>query len=312
METPSAKALREIEERVIVMARGAGALLAERFRRGVRTEFKDRQKRRDPVTEADRLSQEFLQKEIETHFPGHAILGEEKLSRDGEQPGWVWVLDPLDGTTNFMRGLEIYGVSIGVLHHGRPVAGAIFLAGGPGGQGRVFHARAGGGTYQGGERISVATENRPAPTHLVCLPGSHWNLFQMQSKLRRQPGEVRGTGSIANDMARTADGTFHYAVFAGPKIWDVAAGVLLVKEAGGEALVRRSKGMMWRPLERFGRDYVSPPSSLEDLREWRGALIVGNKAIVRFVGDNLRRPVRGRLRRPFPLRNSKPPRENRP
>ena len=67
------------------------------------------------------------------------------------------------------------------------------------------------------------------------------------------------------------------------------------KEAGGEALVRRGKGMKWRPLERFGRDFVSPPTSLEELRAWKGALIIGNKAITRFVGDNLRRPVRGRL-----------------
>ncbi|MBI2880463.1 MAG: inositol monophosphatase [Candidatus Tectomicrobia bacterium] len=296
MGGPDAKDLKETEERAIEMARGAGALLADQFARGVRAEFKDERKKRDPVTEADRMSQEFLRKRIETHFPGHAILGEERLDRQGTEPEWVWVLDPLDGTTNFMRGLDVYGVSVGVLHYGRPVAGAIFLAGGSGG--RVFHARAGGGAHLEGERISVAREAVPAPTHLVCLPGHYRSLFEMQSRLRKQPGEVRGTGCIVHDMARTADGTFHYAVFAGPRIWDVAAGVLLVKEAGGEALVRRAKGMMWRPLERFARDYVSPPRSLEELREWKAALIVGNKAIARFVGDNLRRSVRGRLRPP--------------
>ncbi|MFQ5692911.1 MAG: inositol monophosphatase family protein [Nitrospinota bacterium] len=296
---PDEKSLKEMERRVVEMVRGAGALLAGRFGRGVRAEFKDKTRKRDPVTEADRMSQEFLRKEIEAGFPGHAILGEEKLDRKGESPEWVWVLDPLDGTTNFLRGLDVYGVSIGVLHHGRPLVGAICLAGGPDGRGRVFHARAGGGTRQDGGRVSVAPEARPEPTHLVCLPGNYWKIFHMQTPLRKQPGEVRGSGCIVHDMARVTEGTFHYAVFAGPKIWDVAAGVLLVKEAGGEALVRRSKGMMWRPLERFGRDYISPPASLEELREWKGALIVGNKRIVRFVGDNLRRSGRGRLGPPL-------------
>lgn len=282
------------------MARNAGVLLAKRFRQGVRSEFKDKEKKRDPVTEADRKSQDYLRQQIESQFPGHAILGEEKLSQEGDQPEWVWILDPLDGTTNFMRGFEIYGVSVGLLHFGQPVAGAIFLAGGPDGQGRVYHARSGGGTHRDGARVSVAAEGRPAPTHLVCLPGNYWNIFEMQSRLRKQPGESRGSGSIANDIALTAEGTFHYAVFATPKIWDVAAGVLLIKEAGGEALVRRSKGMKWRPLERFGRDYISPPSSLQELMEWKGALIVGNKVIARFVGDNLRRPPRGAFHRRRP------------
>jgi myo-inositol-1(or 4)-monophosphatase len=295
MNLPDAKSLKEMEGETIAMARGAGALLAERFGRGIRPEFKDKEKKRDPVTEADRASQEFLQKEIEARFPGHAILGEEKLTQEGENPEWVWVLDPLDGTTNFMRGFALYGVSVGVLHHGRPVAGAVFLAGGLDGRGHVFHAHVGGGAFVEGERISVAREGQPSPTHLVCLPGQYWTVFAMQSKLKRQPGEVRGSGCIVNDLACTSAGTFHYAVFAAPKIWDVAAGVLLVKEAGGEALVRRAKGMAWRPLERFGRDYMSPPGSLQELREWKGALIVGNKAIARFVGENLRRPVRGRL-----------------
>ena len=138
MTSPASEDLKEMESRVIEMARGAGRLLAERFARGVRAEFKDRKKNRDPVTEADRQSQEFLRKEIGTHFPGHAILGEEKLSQEGERPEWVWVLDQLDGTNNFLRGLDVYGVSIGVLHEGRPVVGAIFLAGaGGGGGGRV-------------------------------------------------------------------------------------------------------------------------------------------------------------------------------
>lgn len=293
MNASTCKDLKEIEKTMVVMARSAGVLLSKRFRQGVQPEFKDEGKKRDPVTEADRESQDYLRQQIELKFPSHAILGEEKLDQGGDNPEWVWILDPLDGTINFMRGFEIYGVSIGLLHYGQPVAGAIFLAGGENGLGRVYHARTGGGTYRDGVSISVAKEERLDPTHLVCLPGNYWKIFEMQGHLKKRFGEWRGSGSIANDIALTAEGVFHCALFAAPKIWDVAAGVLLVQEAGGEALVRRPRGMKWYPLERFGRDPLSPPSSLRELREWKGTVMVGNKAIARFISDNLRRPLRG-------------------
>ena len=293
MNAHTCKDLEKIEKTMVVMARNAGVLLSKRFRQGVRPEFKDEGKKRDPVTEADRQSQDYLRQQIELQFPSHAILGEEKLDQGGDNPEWIWILDPLDGTTNFMRGFEIYGVSIGLLHYGQEEAGAIFLAGGQNGKGRVYHARTGGGAHRDGVAISVAKEERLDPTHLVCLPGNYWKLFEMQSQLKKQFGEWRGSGSIANDIALTAEGVFHYALFVAPKIWDVAAGVLLVQEAGGEALVRRSKGTKWYPLKRFGRDPLSFPSSLQELREWKGTVIVGNNVLARFVGDNLRRPVRG-------------------
>ena len=302
---PSEESLKSLEAAAIEMARGAGELLASRFGTGIEVEFKDRNKKADPVTEADRASQGYLRVAIERGFPGHGILGEEGLQVQGKEAEFLWVVDPLDGTTNFLRGLSIYGVSVGVLYAGRPVAGAIAIPGPGGRPTQVFHARARGGAFLDGRPIHVAEAKRPAPTQLVCLPGRYNSMLRFVGDLRRHPGEVRGTGSMAFELAHTALGTFLYALFFTPQVWDVAAGVLLVKEAGGEALMRRKAGMAWRPLERFGPDDLTVPRSLEELRKWRASLIVGNRDVVRFVAAHIRRPFRLLSRRPRPTHPSK-------
>lgn len=307
---PSEETLKSLEAAAIEMARGAGGLLAARFGKGLEVEFKDRKKKADPLTEADRASQGYLQEAIERRFPEHGIVGEEALEVQGKETEFFWVVDPLDGTTNFLRGLSIYGVSVGILHAGRPVAGAIALPGPAGSPIQVFHARAGGGAFLDGQPIHVGEAKRPTPTQLVCLPGRHDALLRFVGDLRRHPGEVRGTGSVAFELAHTAMGTFQYALFLLPKVWDVAAGVLLVKEAGGEALMRREAGTPWRPLERFGPDDLTAPRNLDELRKWRASLIVGNREVVRFVTAHIRRPLRlssHRPRPPHPSRKPHPP-----
>ena len=294
---PSEETLRSLEAHAIEMARGAGDLLAARFGKDLRVEFKDRKKKRDPLTDADQESQAYLRGAIEKNFPGHGILGEEALDVQGKDGEFLWVVDPLDGTTNFLRRLPIYGVSVGVLHAGRPVVAAIALPGQGGRPTEVFHARAAGGAFLDGRPIHVNEVKRPAPTQLVCLPGRYGSMFRFVGDLRRHPGEVRGTGSIAFELVHAALGTFQYAIFVIPKIWDVAAGVLLVKEAGGETLMRREAGTAWRPFERFGPDDLTAPWTLEGLRKWRASLIVGNRNVVRFVAAHIRRPFRLRIPR---------------
>ena len=82
------------------------------------------------MTSVDKASQEYLSSEIAKRFPGHGILGEEGANdaeSDTPAPDFVWALDPLDGTTNFLNGLPLYASSIGVIHRGVPVAGALFI-----------------------------------------------------------------------------------------------------------------------------------------------------------------------------------------
>ena len=118
---------RELEETAVLLARGAGEILSAYFGVQILVEYKD-EHQRDPVTEVDKKAQEYLVKEITERFPDHGILGEEDAD-DSESPApdFLWVLDPLDGTTNFLNGLPVYACSVGLLYRGRPLVGALYL-----------------------------------------------------------------------------------------------------------------------------------------------------------------------------------------
>ena len=114
------KLVLELENAAVEMARGAGEILAGHFGRQISIEYKDKEQR-DPVTSVDRACQDYLSREIAKKFPDHSILGEESTAGgDTEEdhipaPEFLWVLDPLDGTTNYLNGLPVYASSIGIL-----------------------------------------------------------------------------------------------------------------------------------------------------------------------------------------------------
>lgn len=277
---PDAQTLAELEDAAVEWAREAGQLLLGRFRTNLAVEYKSAGKR-DPVTEADRDAERFLHEAIRARYPDHGVLGEE-----GAEPArgtaFVWVLDPLDGTTNFINGLPLWCVSVGVLWQGRPVVGAIYTPSGPAAAPAVFHARLGGGARMDGMPIGVADEPEPTKARLSGLPGHYWQDMRFRTRKGPKLGEVRTLGSIALELTLIASGVLQYGVFWGPKIWDIAAGVLLVREAGGEVGLGR-KGMRWRPLTRF-----EPPEAGGSLRAWRGSLIAGSPTVVRLIARDVR------------------------
>jgi myo-inositol-1(or 4)-monophosphatase len=303
----------DIESRAVEMAGEAGRMLRGHFDRSLGSildvEYKDKKKQQDPVTSADKESQAYLSEAISRHFPGHGILGEEGPSDESgaSAPDFLWVLDPLDGTTNFLNGLPIYAVSIGVLHRGAPLVGALFIPW-PGEEGGyVLHARRGGGAWMNSNPISIQNTGKnagpqpeaPEANRLAGLPASFGAQFRLRKGLRRRVGEPRVTGSIAYEMALTAQGAFQYVVFGGPKIWDVAAGVTIVMEAGGAVLVRRRRSWRWEPLTTLGPSWESGPPDLKEVRSWTAPLIAGNTAVAPFVAANLQRrfPLSARVAR---------------
>ena len=114
--------------------------------------------------------------------------------------------------------------------------------------------------------------------------------MRFSGEVRRSLGEVRTLGSIAQELALTAYGTLQYSIFSRPKIWDVAAGVLLAKSAGGLALLRQGRGEPWVPLERF-QPRAGSQSELDGYREWSGAVVVGNPEIAWTIATSMRRPL---------------------
>ena len=281
--TTDAAHLARVERDAVEFARGAGALLLDHFRRPLEVEYKSAN-RRDPVTEADRRAEAFLRASISAAYPDHGIVGEEDENTEHETPEFAWVLDPLDGTTNFLNGLPIFASSIGVLRRGVPVVSALFIPGVEGEGGSVYHARLDGGAFQEDRRLAVTENAQPERGRLTGLPSFYWRMYGFRGGLRQRLGEIRSLGSIAFELAMTARGSFQMAMFNAPRIWDVAGGALLVIEAGGSVLTRTRRSGPWRPLDGFRTD----APTLDNLRGWRSPVVAGNPELTAHVGARVR------------------------
>lgn len=260
----------------------AGALVLDRFRSALKVEYKGRG-HSDPVTDADRMSERFVHEEIRRHFPDHGVLGEEGSELQSKD-AFLWVVDPIDGTTNFVNGLPLWCVSVGVLWHGRPVAGAIYTPSGPTASIAVIRAHRGGGAWLNNEQIHVRNEPEPTQKRLATLPGHYWQDLRFRSRGPNRLGEARTLGSIALELALVACGSLQYGVFWAPKVWDVAAGVALVQEAGGVVLTRSGNHDPWLDLHEFR---ARPPAKL---RDWKASILAGSPTATRVVAQDIGRP----------------------
>jgi len=275
--------LEEIETHAVLIAHQAGQILCEQFRKPLDVQFKDK-KNRDPVTVADRLSDEYLKKAINEKFPSHLILSEEGGARPESDSQFVWVLDPLDGTVNYMNGLPLFAVSVGVLWKRQPVVGSIYVPVSHRATAGVYHARLGKGAFLNQEKIAV--NQQPSSRPLAEIPLHYRSRFSITGQSRKEPFEARNLGSIALEISLAACGIFQYALFGGPKIWDVAAGVLLVKEAGGRSFFKKPGEKSWQILERFQTEQNKDSGALENLRHWSFPLVVGaSESAAKIVKD---------------------------
>ncbi|MFN8556672.1 MAG: inositol monophosphatase [Dehalococcoidia bacterium] len=289
--------LAGIERTAADLAVAAGERLLSRFRTALAVEYKDRVGE-NPVTEADRDAERFLWQAIAARYPGHGVLGEEGTEPAPGTP-YVWVIDPLDGTTNFINGLPLWCVSIGVLWYGRPVAGAIFTPSGPAAGHALFRARLGGGAFLNDTPVRVTPEPEPTRKRLASLPAHYWQDMRFLTRKPNRLGETRTLGSMALELALVAAGTLQYGVFWGPKIWDVAGGAVIVREAGGLVLCRAGRGQPWSELHAF-EPAQGPKSEPRSLRHWKGSLIAGSPPATRVLAADLR----GRMKLPDGVKNA--------
>lgn len=197
---------------------------------------------RDVVTAADRAAESAVLSTIEARFPDHAILSEEAGASAGHSP-YTWVVDPLDGTTNFSRGHPTFSVSVGVLHQGTPVVGVVHDPV----REQTFAAVQGEGATVNGEPIAVSRFSRLAHS-LVALDWAHadedraW-VVECLGRLAPSCRTVRSLGSAALALAYVGAGwvDVYFARGLGP--WDAAAGSLIITESGGR--ITRPDGGRW-------------------------------------------------------------------
>jgi myo-inositol-1(or 4)-monophosphatase len=187
------------------------------------------------VTEADIASERLIIERIKSHHPKHTILAEESgesAISDGDKL-WKWIIDPLDGTTNFAHGYPCFAVTIALEYNGEVVIGVTYDPT----RDEIFAAEKGCGATLNGKRISVSNTEKLSDALIVTgFPydfAKRQGIFENLLKLLFRARGVRRDGSAAIDMAYVACGRFDGFWEEGLNPWDVAAGLLLITEAGG-------------------------------------------------------------------------------
>jgi myo-inositol-1(or 4)-monophosphatase len=211
------------------IAREAGALLAGYFERRVPFELKGEF---DLVTEADRASEQLVVERLRSHFPSHGIVAEEGGGHQSSSE-YRWFVDPLDGTTNFAHAFPMFNVTLGLERAGELVAGVVYDPI----RSEMFTAERGAGAYLNNRRIHVSRAaglaDSLSSTGFPSRKRHHNVNIHFYYQLAMASHGVRRTGSAAIDLAYVACGRLDFFWEFGLKPWDMAAGSLLVQEAGG-------------------------------------------------------------------------------
>lgn len=210
------------------------------------------------VTEADKAVEEFLRAELEKHFPGLEVLGEEV--EEGVKRNIAWVVDPIDGTANFVAGVPIWAVSVGLVEDGLPVMGAVYYPA----FNELYIAQQGKGAWLNGRRIFARQDETIRHDDLLGL--STLSIKRMKVNL---PCKVRSLGTAVACFTFVAKGSFVGGVLTDNRVWDIAAGWVIAKEAGAEVvylLTGKPISRLELNREQLPPQLVAPPQFLETLR----------------------------------------------
>lgn len=251
----------EILKTAIKIAKKAGKLILKESKKTIRISEKATN---DFVTNVDQASEDLIIAEIQKHFPDHAILAEESANilTDSEAE-YIWIIDPIDGTLNFTHSIPNYAVSIGILQiqsskhsknyeylSGELIAGVVHAPA----LGETFYAAKDQGAYLNGEPIKVS-KVKTLKKAIACTgfpPTNKEMNLPYYTKLMEETQAIRRFGSAALDLAYIACGRLDLFWEFGLHPWDIAAGSLIVEEAGGS--VSDTNGNM---LDLFGKDILA-------------------------------------------------------
>ena len=207
----------------------AGGILRKKFRKIRDIKFKD--KFGDPVTEADYASEKYIISAIRKKFPTHNILSEEDGNHN-RQSDYLWIIDPLDGTSNFTMEIPFFCVSIAVARNNKILAGVIYDPI----HNELFFAEKGNGAFLNNRKIAVSKVFEPKLSRtMMAWHGIDAKILGLLKKFSANGFvKVRAIGSAALGLAYVAAGRGDAYVSLGCKLWDVAAGVIIISEAGAE------------------------------------------------------------------------------
>ncbi len=216
-------------EVAIYAAREAGKLLMNYYGKVHRSFKADA----STITEADIEAEKIIKSILEGEFSDYSFLGEES-GIDKKDSDYMWVVDPLDGTTNFSMRNPFFNTSIALTYKGEPILGVVYYPY----EDEIFHAKKGEGAFLNRDRIKVSEENEIENSIIAFCHGSDEkstkNLIDIFGKLKLINRKIRQIGASALELSFVACGRVEAFFYPGLNPWDVAAGALMVSEANGK------------------------------------------------------------------------------
>lgn len=179
---------------------------------------------RSLVTAADEEIEALLRRRIAEAYPEHGIIGEEQGGVRGAAE-YLWAIDPIDGTSGFVQGLPIWGISIGLLHGGEPILGCFYMPL----LREWYEVDIDGPATFNGKPMAVTTDAVLDGEAWICVPSNSHRRYTIDF-----PGKTRSLGSMAAYLCYVARGAAMGALIGRPAIWDIAAGLAILRRAGGD------------------------------------------------------------------------------
>jgi len=277
----------EYKKFCVFLAEEAGKFVMNYFDKDFEVFSKDR--KNNLVTEVDKGCQDLIINRISERFPDHNIIGEEDDSLEiGNISEFVWVIDPIDGTTNFANGLPNFSISIGLLKNSEPIAGSIWTPWPNEKRCLIFSTAKGEGSWIEDSKISISESHFSIGEGAISSYSSFSPIFGNKDRKikpinKRLRGDKRVIGSVAYEMAMLAKGVVSFALLGPAFIWDFGAGLLLIKEAGGIVLELDNN---YEPKSEFNsflnENYQKDEETFIRLRNWTGKFIAGNAEIMKL------------------------------
>lgn len=199
------------------------------------------------VTQADREAEELVRRRLAAAFPDHGVFGEEFGAGGDEASPYVWYIDPVDGTSNFVYGLPLWGVSVGLTHLERSVAGAFVMPA----IAEAYWGWEGGGAWQDGRRVTVLDPGEMRPNDFVSIASTTLETYDVCL-----PQKLRCLGSASHALAAVAAGHFVAAIQDNWKPYDFAAALVMCREAG--AMVTDERGCAFESFAGLDRKSIGP------------------------------------------------------
>jgi myo-inositol-1(or 4)-monophosphatase len=269
MKRPAVTTLKELELVAAQLARVAGAHIVAAPLDTIQVHLKRTRSSvgedTSPVSNIDEEVEQLIRDSISKRFPSHVVLGEESELALHDESAYIWVVDPIDGTTNYLNGLPLYGCSIGVLYRHFPVVGAVWCASTHTCRPGVYHAFEEGQLSFDGVPL---TRRTPIFRGLASEPGAapRYGAFF----------DTRVLASASLECAFAAAGMIQLAYISAPRVWDVAAGISLARAAGCRVLTRRDDA--WTPFAGFTA--LNARKRITTLRAWRQPVLIGDPRAV--------------------------------